>query len=187
MLRSILSDPRLVAMLFRIDGDLAEQSRRGGCPFCQHRLDDARYRRKPRAPFEVAPEYGWRLSLCCSRRGCRRRTLPPSVLFLGRRVYLGVVVVLVSAMTGGSSRSRLGRLRKELGIDRHTLERWRVWWRGAFPVTKFWKEARARFMPPPAEALLPRSLVARFASRKLEGVVALLRWLSPLSVPNHAQ
>jgi hypothetical protein len=36
---SILRDPRLKVMLPKIDEDLAEQARKGGCPRCRGRLD----------------------------------------------------------------------------------------------------------------------------------------------------
>ena len=60
-----------------------------------------------------------------AEEGCRRRHTPPSVRFLGRRVYVGLVVVLVSAMRHGLTAPRVQRLREQLGIDRQTLERWR--------------------------------------------------------------
>lgn len=185
MLRRILADPALVAMLCQVDRDLAEQARRAGCRFCGEVLHSARYPRKPRAPFAVPADSCWRLSLCCAAEGCRRRTTPCSVLFLGRRVYLGVVVVLVTAMVSGISGRRLRELRRELEVDRRTLERWRTWWREFFPGTRFWQEQRARFMPPPQESAFPASLVARFAATR-DGVRDLLRWLSPLSVPDGA-
>jgi hypothetical protein len=45
------------------------------------------------SPAKLPEDDDRRLSLCCSQ--CRRRTTPPSVRFLGRRVYLAAVVVLV--------------------------------------------------------------------------------------------
>ncbi len=56
-----------------------------------------------------------RHSLCCGRRGCRRRALPPSLRFLGRRVYLEAVVLIATAITlvmRGSSRTCSGRDRR---------------------------------------------------------------------------
>ena len=81
--------------------------------------------RKPRGgpPWEV------RFSFCCAKEGCRRRHTPGSVRFLGRRVYAGLIVVLVSAMLHGLNPERVQRLRKVLGIDWRTLGRWRQWWR----------------------------------------------------------
>ena len=62
-----------------------------------------------------------------ARMRCRRRHTPPSGRFLGRRVYAGVVVVLVSAMIHGLKPQRVCGLREALGIDARTLERWRQW------------------------------------------------------------
>jgi len=184
MLPSILSDPRLFVMLFRIDFELSEQTRGEGCPFCGGKLHSARYRRKPRGAGDLSPEHEWRFSFCCASEGCRRRTNPPSVRFLGRRVYLGVVVVLVAACTQGPSPERVQTLREQLGVDRRTLKRWREWWRELFPRTSFWKEARSRLMPPAEEASLPASLVSRFATETLKGVLGLLRFLAPISISN---
>lgn len=58
-----------------------------------------------------------------------RRHTPPSVRFIGRRVYGGLVVVLVSAMIHGLKPERVCRLREALQIDRRTLDRGRQWWR----------------------------------------------------------
>jgi len=156
---SILSDRRLEVTLPRIDEDLAAQAREGRCPHCGGRLDRARYPRKPRSIGELGATWRRRESLCCAEEGCRRRTTPASVRFLGRRVYLGVVVVLATALAHGVTARRLRELRGALGVDRRTLERWRRWWREVFPATRFWKEARARFLPPVPEGDLPGSLV----------------------------
>ncbi len=112
---------------------------------------------------DLDPEYGSRLSLCCAREGCRKRTTPPSVRFLGRRVYLGVVVVLASAMRDGITAKRTEHLRDRLGVGRRTLRRWRAWWRGAFAAGGFWKSVRGRFVPPVEVSALPASLVERFS------------------------
>ncbi len=179
---AILSDPRLEVMLRRIDEDLAERTRGEGCRFCPGRLDRARYPRKPRSIGGFGEEWNRRASFCCAEEGCRRRTTPASVRFLGRRVYLGLVVVLVSALVEGVTGARLRELRSKLGIDRRTLERWRRWWKESFAVTRWWKAARARFLPPVAETELPRSLLARFGAETVEGLVAVLSFLAPLSI-----
>lgn len=181
MSATILSDPRLFVILFRIDSDLAEKARAERCP-CGGRLDVADYPRKPRAPGDLGPQHSRRHSFCCAV--CRHRTTPPSVRFFGRRVYAFPVVVLLTALSAGLSGSRLARLRKEFGVDRRTLERWRVWWREVFPQTRFWKAARARFSPPVDGAGLD-AIRARFAEG-LDGLVALLRFLSPMSCASHA-
>jgi hypothetical protein len=109
---------------------------------------------------------------------------PPSVRFLGRRVYLGVVVVLVSAFENGPNAARVDFLRRHLGgsLCRETLLRWRKWWREAFPATRFWTEARARFSPPVALGDLPASLLARFDGADLcTRVLLFLAFVAPLS------
>src|SRR5262245_15215104 len=77
--------------LFSIDQDLAETARKQACS-CGGRLHCANYPRKSRGTGDdLPPQYDCRLSFCCDRDGCRKRVTPPSVRFLGRRVYLGVV------------------------------------------------------------------------------------------------
>lgn len=181
MSASILSDPRLYVILLQIDLELAAQAQQQGCPHCGGRLDHARYPRKPRAPLTLGAEHCRRESFCCAVEGCRRRTTPASVRFLGRRVYLATVVVLATALAHGLSPARVKRLRAELDVDRTTLRRWQRWWRETFVRTPFWKTARARFMPPVSQADLPRSLVARFSAETVERVVVLLAFLAPSS------
>jgi len=106
------------------------------------------------------------------------------VRFLGRRVYGGVVVVLVSAMAHGLKPERVRRLREVLRVDRRTLERWRQWWLAIFVDSAFWKEARARFMPPLCTRTLPLSLALKFAvDTGRNRLVALLKFLAPITVP----
>jgi hypothetical protein len=102
------------------------------------------------------------------------------VLFLGRRVHVGAVVVLASALVHGVTPRRARRLREALEVDRRTLARWRRWWRASLPATRFWRAARARLMPPVDETALAHALVTRFAARSSVGLVALLRFLSGL-------
>jgi len=45
-----------------------------------------------------------RFSLCCGARAVRKRATPPSVRFLGRRVYLGAVVIVASMVALRSGR-----------------------------------------------------------------------------------
>jgi hypothetical protein len=181
LLKSIIFDPRLFAILFRIDSELAETARLQGCP-CGGALHVANYPRKPRSPVELGHEHHKRHSFCCGT--CRRRTTPPSVRFLDRRMFMFPIVVVVTALAEGRSGRRLTALLSELGVDRRTLGRWRSWWRDAFPATRFWKVARARFSPS-VDPPLPHRLVERFTGG-MEGVVDLLRFLSPLGRPDHA-
>ncbi|MGH7261211.1 MAG: hypothetical protein ACREVA_05095 [Burkholderiales bacterium] len=182
-----LQHPKFYEFLWFIDQDLAAQAQATDCP-CGGKLHSARYPRKPRgAPRELlGPEYARRLSFCCEKDGCRRRTTPPSVRFLGRRVYLGAVVVLASAMTGAVTLSGAAVLQVLLGVSLRTLKRWRVWWRTTFLATTFWPLARSRFDRPVAISALPGSLLERFAGVDLAAKLgALLRFLLPLTTNAH--
>jgi hypothetical protein len=115
-------------------------------------------------------------------RFSRRRTTPASVRFLGRRVYLGVVVVLPSAMSAGVTDRRATQLAQSLPVPRRTLERWRHWWLDGFVHSAFWSAAQARFMPAVERAALPASLLERFIGETLSArLILLLQFLRPLS------
>lgn len=172
------------SFLFTIDQDLAQECRKQACP-CGGRLHAANYQRKPRGgPEKLPDEYGRRLSFCCDRDGCRKRMTPPSVRFLGRKVYLGAVVVLVAAMRQGPSPQRVRRLSELFDADRRTIVRWQVFWREHFPNTEFWRVARSRLAPAVEDAALPRALLEAFvrASDGRAGWGKLLLFLSPITV-----
>jgi hypothetical protein len=176
---------RFWPVLFAIDQDLAETIREQGCS-CGGRLHCANYLRKPRGtPVQLSEPQCLRLSFCCDRDGCRKRTAPPSVRFLGPKVYLGVIVILISAMQQGPTPRRVRELSKHFGADRRTIARWQVFWREHFPQTHFWKTARARLIPAVEIVSLPYSLVDAFLSRhpRCRGWTLLLRFLSPITIP----
>lgn len=164
------------------DEDRARDAREQGCP-CGGALHVSNYLRKPRGgPPGLSRIHCIRLSFCCSIDGCRRRLTPASIRFLGRRVYFGAVVVLVSAMRHGVTKLVAARLHRLLGVSERTLRRWREWWLKVFTATAFWRSEKARFMPPLIQCDLPRSLIARFL--KPTGMVdlgAVLRFLCPLT------
>jgi len=142
------------------------------------------YPRKPRgAPTDLPAEYGFRFSFCCDRDGCRRRATPASVRFLGRRIYLAAVIVLITSLAHGATPKRVARLRLLVGgVSRETVERWRRWWREVFSATTFFRELRGRLSPPVAVDELPRSLLDRVtAAEPTERLIAVLRLLSPIT------
>lgn len=170
-----------------LDRDLAREAKEGRCLHCGGRLDRAAYPRKPRGgPPDLGDEYDSRLSFCCAE--CRRRLTPPSVRFLGRRVYLGVVVVLVSAMLHGPTPARTARLRELFGVSPLTLVRWREWWQSAFAQGPFWKAARGLLRSAVDIATLPLSLVRCFAGHpERERLVMTLQFLSPITTGSAGQ
>jgi hypothetical protein len=175
-----LADARLFELLARIDTDLAETARQAGCRACGEVLHRAPFPRKPRGgPAALPAEYDRRHSFCCAVDGCRKRRTPPSVRFLGRRIYLGAVVVLATALRHGPTPTRAASLRELLGVDRRTLGRWRQWWRDTFAASPWWMAMCGRFVPPVSTAALPGSLLERFAGDRWEPLVALLRFVAP--------
>jgi hypothetical protein len=184
MYHILLRNASFWTFLFNVDKDLADQARQQGC-LCGGRLHCANYPRKPRGGCEKLPEsYDYRLSFCCERDGCRKRTTPPSVRFLGRKVYLAAVVVLVAAMRHGPSPRRVRELTDLFDADRRTIARWCIFWREHFPQTPFWKVARGRFRSSLVMADFPRALFDAFIHRtdSHEDWRRLLEFLSPITV-----
>jgi hypothetical protein len=152
---------------------------------CGGRLHCANYLRKPRGtPVQLPEPQRVRLSFCCDRDGCRKRVTPPSVRFLGPKVYLGAIIIVISAMRQGPTPRRVRELCTRFGADRRTIARWQAFWREHVPQTPFWKVAHARFTPVIRIVTLPYSLVDAFLSRDAgdTGWARLLRFLAPISI-----
>jgi hypothetical protein len=144
------------------DAEVAARLARAGCPHCEGPLHRGYYQRKPRGGLLAGAGESCtvRHSLCCGRRGCRRRVLPPSFRFLGRRVYLEFVVLLASVIA--QLTAVLRQAAQATGVPRPTLRRWGSWWRTTLPSLPTWAELRPSFVPPPPdEATLPKSLWER--------------------------
>lgn len=181
MYQALLRDPRFFQFLSACDDELAEEARQEGCPRCGGRLHRADYPRKPRGgPQEMDSEMVIRRSFCCAR--CRRRQTPGSVLFLGRRVYFGIVVILIETMRRGVSPARLTSLQEHVGISARTLRRWRRWWQTTFAQSGFWRLIQGRLRHPIAASDLPLALLDCFSGNARARLIALLRLLLPISV-----
>lgn len=184
MCQSVLKHGGFGALLRQIDEEECCRVQGRGCRHCGGPLDRRDHRRKPRCgPFSTLGAEGQRrCNLCC--RHCRHGSMPPSVLFLGRRVFPAVVVVLASVLAGGLTPRRLARVRELLGVPAWTVRRWRRWWQTDFVASAHWTAQRGSFLPPVDPAQLPRQLLGRFAApdgTAVAQLVVLLRWLSPLS------
>jgi hypothetical protein len=183
-MQNILNTKKLYDWLEKIDKELAQEVSAGGCDHCGGVLHRGDYARKPRGVKdggEAIKHWDKRASFCCAREGCRKRHTPSSVRFLGRKVYVGVVIVLVAAMMHGPKGRRIAVLHEALGIDKRTLLRWRDWWLEDFVHTPFWKANRARLMPVLEEALMPYCLVESFNAEGREGLIKLMEFLSPIT------
>ncbi len=176
---ALLQNSKFFALLLQIDTHEAAlvQSRNCLCGAALHKAD---YPRKPRGcPPEVRPDFETRFSFCCSQ--CRKRTTSMSVRFLGRRVYLGLIVVLMSVRRTTLSASALQTM-QTLGVPERTISRWRHWWLQLFPATTLWQASCARFMPPVQTTNLPASLIERFTGVAADSALHLLAFLTPLTV-----
>lgn len=165
MLHDLRLGEEFFAVLWELDGQIAERVAAAGCPHCGGPLHQANYEIKPRGGRLAGSGEAFTLrhSLCCGREGCRRRATPPSLRFLGRRVYLEVVVLLASVMA--QLAAALRDAHALTGVPGRTLRRWGTWWRTTFPQSAMWTELRARFRPPPPdETTLPRSLLVRLSA-----------------------
>jgi hypothetical protein len=173
---------RFFHLLQKIDQEECNRVQVLGCPDCGGPLDHNDHARKPRGlPFQAFDPNPRRLNLCC--RYCRAHNMPESVVYLGRRVYFGVVVVLASILVSGLTPRRLARVQAHLGVSAQTVGRWRQWWQTSFVQSRFWSEHRGSFLPTVDVLDLPNDLFRRFV-RGPENLrlLAFLRFLSPLTI-----
>ena len=183
MCHAFLSDSRFYQLLFHMDQTLAAEVQADGCCFCGGVLHSAAYPRKPRGlRSALDASYDTRLSFCCAVDGCRRRNTPPSVRFLGRKVYLGAMIVLLTSLQHGLTDKRRRALIEQLDIPPQTLSRWRRWWQEAFPVSRCWRAEQGHFIPPVAVNQLPGALLGRFTGSTLpQRLGQMLRLICPVS------
>ena len=182
MYQDVIQDASFFELLLRFDEDLAAEIRDCGCA-CGGVLHSARYPRKPRGgPASLGQERVMRASFCCAEDGCRRRATPPSLLFLGRKVYFGVLVVLIPILREGPTPERLRRLESRFGVSRRTLCRWRRWWRETVPRTRWWQQHRGLFAGAVDTEGLPGVLLAAFGGIEAiaDRLVAVMKLLSSL-------
>lgn len=183
MLPELLQKISLFYLLHCIDVDLAKEQQLAGCPYCGGPLHHSSYQRKPRGgPDSIPDEYLVRLSLCCGREDCRRRTLPPSSLFMGRRVYWGCVILVIMTLRqnrpNGTSTGRLTRL---FGVSRNTIKRWMAYYRDIFPSSAGWQRLRGRISSLVRDNELPGGLLRYFLDHSEspeKGLVSCLRFLA---------
>ncbi len=181
MSHNLLLNANFHEHLLELDREAMLKAIEQGCPHCEGPLHQAPF---PRIGFGIPVSmrmyYQQRYSLCCGH--CRRRTTPPSVRFLGSRRYVAFALILVCSQTVAPSKRRLDRLLVRFGLrlSLATWKRWRAWWSEQFPLTACWCELRGFFNLNLEPRTLPGSLLRAFCD---EGLVRLLRSISPLSVP----
>ena len=177
----------LFRSLHAIDLEIAQRQRAQPCPVpdCGGPLHWATYERHPRGEGvdEGLGEHCRRLGLCCG--WCRKRVLPPSCLFFGRRVYWGCVVVLVTAAAQGLESHTIADLCRRFEVSRRTVKRWVSFFEVLFPSTDQWQRLRGRIGVQVRDDDLPRGLLTWFfenASQAEDGLVACLKALVKASL-----
>jgi hypothetical protein len=166
-------------LLEREDEAVTQRVAAVGCQVCDGPLHRSDYRRKPRGAL-IAPAGETsvvRFSLWCGREGCRKRATPPSVRFLGRRVYLGAVVIVASMM---ALALRSAGIRRQTGVPVRTMRRWLGWWQGPFLGTEVFVTICAQLIGVDV-GRVPASIVDRLAGTPTERVQRMLAWLAPLT------
>ena len=178
MLPELLQTTNLFELLHRIDIDLADQQQKAGCPFCGSSLHYSNYQRQPRGGPNLREELSTRFSFCCSKENCRRRTLPQSTLFMDRRVYFRVVILIVTTL-GQSKPQEYSKnmLSKMLEADRKTINRWLAYFREFFPKSQIWQTVRGFIHPAVANHILPGSLVEHYLKNTKSSQNAILNCL----------
>lgn len=179
MCHNLEQDPKFFRFLIRIDRELSELARRKGCP-CGGVLHRANFPRKPRGcPLAYRTEFESRLSFCCAH--CRKRTTPRSVRFLGRRLYLSWVMLLVSARHAKRQTST-NALATAVNVSSRTINRWRIWWQRDFVDSAFWQIQQALFIPHVSTNRLPASLLERFDRSSGQALRRALIFLAPITL-----
>jgi hypothetical protein len=180
MVEQFTFEREFFALLEQEDERIAAQVAAAGCAQCGGPLHRSDYDRKPRGALIAAgaEESVRRRSLCCGREGCRHRATQPSLRFLGRRVYVGAVVVAASIV--GLLHQAAGALRKATGVPARTVRRWLWWWQGAFLSTEVFVALRARLVEVEVTAL-PAAILDRLGGTGQGRMQTMLVLLAPLT------
>ncbi|KYF85758.1 MULTISPECIES: hypothetical protein [Sorangium] len=180
----MLDDPHLGRGFFRVLVEVDEAVTRRvaaeGCPVCDGPLHRCDCDRKPRGAL-VAPAgeaFARRFSLCCGREGCRKRAMPPSVRFLGPRVYWGAVVILATIVA--LALRAAAKIRRRTGVPARTTRRWLGWWQGPFLRTGVFVSICARLIGADV-GRVPASIVDRLEGTQTQQVRTMLELLAPLT------
>ena len=190
MLAELVQKVSLFHLLHLIDIDLAKKLQQGRCPYCNGPLHHSNYERKPRGgPDNIPDEYLIRFSFCCANEHCRRRCLPSSCLFMGRRVYWGCVILVVMSLKQNRPDGPSARKIKEMfGISRKTLKRWMSYFRDEFPASMQWQQLRGRLAATVSNHELPAELINYFLKNfpsPQQALIGCLKFLASEPISGH--
>ncbi|MFC1851829.1 hypothetical protein ACFL27_16685 [candidate division CSSED10-310 bacterium] len=170
---------QIAEILLEIDKELAEKTHAKGCPYCGGKLDKGYYRRYPAgSPLDKLLNL-IRFSFCCREEGCRKRVLPPSCIFFGRKVYWSCII-LVSVALQQLNVKTAEQVEKRLGVSLRTLRRWMAFFRSIYLQSRAWF-LRQGFIPVNLSAReVIGGLYKHYVDQKgeLSGLVAFLSFMA---------
>lgn len=183
MLPELLQKSSFFRLLYLIDQSLLRQQQKNQCPHCGGPLHQSNYMRKPRGgPENIPDDYLIRFSLCCGCKTCRKRKLPPSCRFMGRRVYWSSVILIVMALRQNRKNSAsAGKLMGLFGISRNTLKSWFKYFKEIFPQSAKWQRIRGIVPPTVKNNELPGALLRLFIQTLKDTEEALIQCLEFLA------
>jgi len=183
MLSELIKKKNLFSDLYEIDKNTAERYRQLPCPHCGGPLYFSNYMRKPRGEPENVPEkYFIQFSLCCGTEGCRKRLMPPSCRFLGRKVYwFAIILCILTDLQNTSEKITVSDWSIQTGISRNSIKRWLAFFHDTFPASQTWRRLRGRISACVMNSNLPSSLInysRTLKSTAKDALVASLIFLS---------
>jgi len=181
MLFNILKRTEFFKILFLIDVDMAERFRPKTCSKCGARLHRGNYLRSPYGlPKNIPDQWLIRHSFCCSNRRCRKRSLPPSCRFLGRKVHWSAVILVAVALRRNKGYS-INKLKEKFNVSRHTIKRWITYFKEAFPDSHRWKKIKGQIGIPISHDDLPGTVIhffIRHSKNTWFGLINAIKFLS---------
>jgi hypothetical protein len=161
MLSKLIKKKNLFSDLYEIDKKTAERYRQLPCPHCGGPMYFSNYMRKPRGePDDVPEKYFVQFSLCCGTEGCRKRLIPPSCRFLGRKIYwFAVIVCVLTDWQNNNEKITVFDWSIRTGISRHTIKRWLAFFHDTFPTSRIWRRVRGQISACVRHSSLPSSFI----------------------------
>lgn len=159
--------------LYDLDKKAFQEMKAIPCSKCGGKLDTANIPRKLRGkPEGMTIRFG----LCCRKEGCRERIWPPSLRFLGRKVYSAWTIMLAIDF------------HQFLGlsppIPRRTLVRWRNFWRDQLAENSpFIRRARAHgTLPIPQPGESPKGILEAFGFPNFKSWMPALKFFTRVTI-----
>ena len=82
------------------------------------------------------------------------------MLFWGRRVYWGAVVLVVTALRQQRTQGfTVRKITEWFDVTRSTLRRWLAYFRDVFPHSATWQRLRSRWLPAEPTEAIPAALL----------------------------